>query len=731
MKKKKKEKSNKLSAKELKKEILKLFREEPRKRLNPRQVEMRLRSDNNKDSVQHALQQLAEEKFLVALDDFKYQLARGLASSPAPGARKAECEGVVDMTRSGAAYVVVEGQEEDVFVAASNMRTALHGDRVRLRTWSLRGRRRLEGEVVEVLQRAREQFIGTFWQYPGYAIVAPDTLMPLDIIVRPGGALHAADGDKVVVRIEQWTSGTYQNPTGSIVYVLGKAGSHDIEMKSILINNGFNLFFPDEVLDESRVLPDSIPDEEIARRRDMRGVTTFTIDPENARDFDDALSFQTLENGHLEVGVHIADVSHYVKEGSALDKEAYLRSTSVYLVDRVLPMLPERLSNELCSLRPHEDKLTFSALFEFDRHDKLVGRWFGKTIIHSNRRFTYEEAQEVLEQETGDFAAELAVLNRIAKKMRENRFKKGAISFETEEVRFILDEEGAPVEVYVKERKDAHTLIEDFMLLANREVATFIAAKGKTEEEEIPFVYRIHDEPNLEKVEDLARFARELGVQMDISTPMHIARSYNKLAEMAEQNQALRILEPIAIRTMAKAAYSTENTAHYGPAFEYYRHFTSPIRRSSDVWAHRILEEHLAGPARRRNKTRLEEQCKHISKMERSAMEAERESIKYKQAEFMSKHVGQIFPGFIAGFSDRGVFVELKDSHCEGMVNFETFREPFELDGSRLRMRGVYSGAQYRIGDEILVRIVRTDLERRRIDMAWAPQAHPAGNGGS
>jgi ribonuclease R len=724
MKNKKKEKTNKLSAKELKKEILKLFREDPKKRFNPKQVAMRLRSDNNKDSVQHALQQLVEEKFLVPLDDFKYQLARGLASSPAPGARKAECEGIVDMTRSGAAYVVVEGQEEDIFVAASNMRTALHGDRVRLRTWSLRGRRRIEGEVVEVLQRAREQFIGTFWQYPGYAIVAPDTLMPLDIIVRPGGALHAADGDKVVVRIEQWKGATYQNPTGSIVYVLGKAGSHDIEMKSILINNGFNLFFPDEVLDESQVLPHSIPEEEITRRRDMRGVTTFTIDPENARDFDDALSFRTLENGHIEVGVHIADVSHYVKEGSALDKEAYLRSTSVYLVDRVLPMLPERLSNELCSLRPHEDKLTFSAVFEFDQNDKLTGRWFGKTVIHSDRRFTYEEAQEVLEQKAGDFAAELTVLNRIAKKMRDNRFKKGAISFETEEVRFILDDEGAPVEVYVKERKDAHTLIEDFMLLANREVAAFIADKGKAEGEEIPFVYRIHDEPNLEKVEDLARFARELGVQMDISTPMHIARSYNKLAEMAEQNQALRILEPIAIRTMAKAAYSTENIGHYGLAFEYYTHFTSPIRRYSDVWAHRILEEHLDGPARRRNKTRLEEQCKHISKMERNAMEAERESIKYKQAEFMAKHVGQVFPGFIAGFSDRGVFVELKDSHCEGMVSFETFREPFELDGSRLRMRGVYSGAQYRIGDEILVRIVRTDLERRRIDMAWAPQAH-------
>ncbi|MFM8450608.1 MAG: ribonuclease R [Haliscomenobacter sp.] len=719
---KRKNKSDKkLSAKELKQEILRLFRQNPRKRLNPRQVAMLLGVENNKDSVQHALQKLVEENHLAPLEDYKFQLKRGAASLPSDGQKTNELEGVVDMTRTGAAYIVVEGREEDIYVAAANMHTALHGDRVKVRFWSLPGRRRTEGEVLGVVERAREQFIGTFWQYPQYAIVAPDTLMPLDIMVIPGETQGASDGDKVVIRIEQWAGGKFQNPQGRILYVLGKAGTHDIEMKSILINNGFNLFFPEEVTAEAEALPGEIHPDEVARRRDMRGVTTFTIDPENARDFDDALSFQLLENGHLEVGVHIADVSHYVREGSALDKEAYLRSTSVYLVDRVLPMLPERLSNELCSLRPNEDKLTFSAIFEFDEKDKVVGRWFGKTIIHSDRRFTYEEAQAVLESGQGDFAAELSVLNRVAKKMRAARFKQGAIAFETEEVRFVLDEEGTPMEVYVKERKEAHMLIEDFMLLANREVATFIAEKGKSDGQEIPYVYRIHDEPNMEKVEDLARFARELGVVMDISTPMNIARSYNRLAEQAEENPALRILEPIAIRTMAKAAYSTENIGHYGLAFEYYAHFTSPIRRYSDVWAHRILEQNLGASVIRVNKTRLEEQCKHISKMERSAMEAERESIKYKQAEFMEKHVGEIFPGFVAGFSDRGVFVELKDSHCEGMASYETFREPFELDGSRLRIRGVYTGAQYRLGDEIWVRVVRTDLERRQIDLAWAP----------
>lgn len=721
MKNKKITKNTKLTSKQLKQEILKLFRQDPKKRMNPKQVAMRLRVDNNKDSVQYALQKLVEENYLMELEDFKFQLKRGAASLPAPGQKIAGVEGIVDMTRTGSAYVVIEGQEDDVYVSATNMHTALHGDRVRLRTWTLPGRRKQEGEVVEIVQRAREQFIGTFWQYPHYAIVAPDTLMPLDILVSPEGMLDAKDGDKVVVRIEQWAGGKYQNPVGHIVYVLGKAGSHDIEMKSILINNGFNLLFPEEVLAESEALPGEITEEEIARRRDMRPVTTFTIDPENARDFDDALSFQVLENGHLEIGVHIADVSHYVKAGTALDKEAYLRSTSVYLVDRVLPMLPERLSNELCSLRPNEDKLTFSAIFEFDSSDKLVSKWFGKTIIHSDRRFTYEEAQEVLESGSGDFPEELARLNKLAKKMRAARFRKGAISFETEEVRFRLDEEGTPMEVFVKERKDAHMLIEDFMLLANKEVATYITEKGKAEGQEIPFVFRVHDEPNMEKVEDLARFAHELGVQMDISTPMNIARSYNRLAELAEKNQALRILEPIAIRTMAKAAYSSDNIGHYGLAFEYYAHFTSPIRRYSDVWAHRILEQNLGQTSWRVNKVFLEEQCKHISKMERSAMEAERESIKYKQVEFMEKHVGQIFPGFIAGFSDRGIFVELKDSHCEGMASFDTFREPFEMDSSRLRIRGIYTGQQYRIGDEILVRIVRTDLERRQIDMAWAP----------
>ncbi|MBK7475906.1 MAG: ribonuclease R [Haliscomenobacter sp.] len=722
MRKKKTTTNTKLTSKQLGQEILRLFRQDPKQRLNPRQIAKRLQIDNNKDSIQYALQKLAEENHLEALEDFKYKLKRAIGKAGAAG-RGDALEGKVDMTRTGAAYVVIQGREEDVYVAAKNLNSALHGDRVRLRVWTLPGRRRSEGEVVEVVERAREQFIGTFWSYPHYAIVAPDSNLPMDIIVDSKATLDAKDGDKVVVRIDRWSGGQYQNPMGSIVFVLGPAGSHEIEMKSILINNGFNLLFPEEVSKEAESLETTVSEEEIARRRDIRDVLTFTIDPEHAKDFDDALSFRYLENGHLEVGVHIADVSHYVKEGTALDKEAYLRSTSVYLVDRVLPMLPEKLSNELCSLRPLEDKLTFSAIFEFDENDKVCSRWFGKTIIHSNRRFTYEEAQEILESGESEYAASLRKLNSLAKKMRTSRFRKGAIAFETEEVRFRLDDEGTPVEVYVKERKDAHLLIEEFMLLANREVATYITNKGKAEGQEIPFVYRIHDEPNMDKVEDLARFALEMGVQMDITTPMNIARSFNRLAKLAEKDPALRILEPIAIRTMAKAAYSTDNIGHYGLAFEFYSHFTSPIRRYSDVWAHRILHRNLDGATSRMDKGRLEEQCKHISKQERNAMDAERESVKYKQVEFMEKHVGEIFTGYISGFSERGAFIELKDSHCEGMASYETFREPFELDGSRLRIRGVSTGRIYRIGDPIEVRIVRTDLERRQIDMAWAPSS--------
>ena len=713
--KKSKIKGNKLNSKQLQIEIYRLFKRQPRKRFNPRQVIKKLKIANNRDAVQYALDKLVESNRLIALEGYKYKIKRQHVGGHT---EKSLHEGYVDMTRTGSAYIVCDDLEDDVHIAAKNTNTAMHGDRVEIRVWTPSGRRRPEGEVVKILERATEHFLGTIRYTNKHAIVAPDSSMANDIFVRLENTKEAEDGDKVVVKMIDWTSTRYRNPEGVVETVLGVAGTHDIEMKAILINNGFNLTFPKAVIDESEALAIEISEEEITKRRDLRNTITFTIDPDTAKDFDDALSIRYLENGECEIGVHIADVSHYVVPGTALDKEALERSTSVYLVDRVLPMLPEKLSNELCSLRPNEDKLTFSAIFVFDKNDKIVSRWFGKTIIHSDRRFTYDEVQDIMDKKEGDYFHELWYLNRLAYKLRKQRYKQGAINFETEEVKFRLDEHNVPVEVYIKERKDAHMLIEDFMLLANREVSQFVSKKGEAASEEIPFVYRIHDDPNPDKVAELALFAKELGFQMDISSPKAIARSYNRMIKAAETDYSLKLLEPLAIRTMSKAEYSTQNIGHYGLAFDFYSHFTSPIRRYSDVLAHRILEKNLSnGEYFRTNKEKLEEKCKHISMQERKAMDAERESVKYKQVEFLEKHVGEVFDGFINGFIDRGIFIELKDNRCEGMVSFSNINESFDLSNGRLRITGTRTGKQYKMGDAVKVRILSTNLEKRQIDM--------------
>ena len=621
------------------------------------------------------------------------------------------------MTRSGSAYIVVDGLEDDIHVSAKYLKSALNGDIVKINTWKPRGRIKPEGEVLEVVQRGSEYFIGTFSKSKKYGFVMPDKQnMPVDIIVFPEEQNDASDGDKVVVKIIKWHDRGNKSPVGSVTTVLGKSGSSDIEMKSILINNGFNLDFPEEVIAETERFPDGVDEAEVAKRRDMRTIPTFTIDPVDAKDFDDALSIEYFEDGSCEIGVHIADVTHYVKPKTALDKEAYLRSTSVYLVDRVLPMLPERLSNGLCSLRPNEDKYTFSAVFKFDKKDKLVGKWFGKTLTHSDRRFAYGEAQEVIETGEVDMAKEIKDMPRIARKMRKQRFKEGAIAFESEEVRFKLDEDGVPIDVYVKERKEANMMIEDYMLLANKEVALFV---NKKEKPEIPYVYRVHDLPNPDKVAEFARFAFELGVKMKTDTPEQIAKSYNDLAKLAEKDDSVKMLQPIAIRTMAKAEYSTDNIGHYGLGFEFYSHFTSPIRRYSDVLAHRILYQVLEGKNYRNNKEKLEAQCKHISLMERKATDSERESIKYKQVEFIEKHVGEAFDGVISGIIDRGIFVELVHSKCEGIVGFDTVDEPFEVKDGRLKAVGLKTGKTYKMGDTVRVIVTNADIQRRQIDMTF------------
>ena len=715
MPKKNKLKGSKLTARELGRAIFKHLKTNYNKQYNPKQLVRKLRVTNSTDAVQSAVDKLVKEGKLVATDNYKYQYNKAHAAQSS----KEFIEGRVDMTRSGAAFIVADQREDDVFVPAKRLHTAQEGDRVRVRIWQARGRRRAEGEVVEIIQRNAEHFVGVLHVLNRIAYVNVDEPTNLDVIVPSEGLKGGRNGEKVVVKITNWEANRNGALGGQITAVLGKPGSSDIEMQSLLINNGFNIAFPEEVIAESEALPEEISEEEIAKRRDMREITTFTIDPLTAKDFDDALSIQHLENGRIEIGVHIADVSHYVRPNSALDQEAARRTTSVYLVDRVCPMLPEKISNELCSLRPHEDKLSFSAIFEFNATTyRVEKRWFGRTVIHSNRRFTYEEAQEILDNGEGEFHAELVEMKTIADKLRERRFKTGSIDFASDEVRFKLDEDGKPLEVYVKERIDTNMLIEDFMLLANREVATYMVKREEKLKTKIPFVFRVHDEPDPEKVAELAKFAAVLGVKIDTKTPKSIARSYNRLMSLAEKDPAVKTLAPIAIRTMAKAIYTSENIGHYGLGFTNYSHFTSPIRRYADVLVHRILDKNLDTPdAFKVNATKLEESCKHISNQERKAVTAERESIKYKQVEFMQEQIGKEFEGIINGMADFGVFVELSENFVEGMISFQHMDEQYKLADNKLSMTGGRSGKQLRMGDRVRVRILEADLQRRRIDM--------------
>lgn len=721
-------KGKKLSVRTLIHEIFKLFKNTPRKRYNAKQVINKLKIENNKTAVEAALEELAKKDKIVPLKDIdKYKLNKQALDRDSedndrakPG-RKGDKEeiGVVDMTKSGSAFIVCPNlPDNDIFVSNKNINGALDGDKVRVSYYHARGKRRAEGKILEVVERATEHFIGTLKMSETYGFVIPDKLnMFMDIFVPMNAIGKAKDGEKVIVQVEKWPSRTRKSPIGKITETIGIPGTNDVEMKSILIQNGFELSFPEEVIAESEALSEVMDEAEIARRRDFRDITTFTIDPLTAKDFDDALSIQYLDNGNCEIGIHIADVSYYVRPDSALDKEAFNRSTSVYLVDRVLPMLPEKISNGLCSLRPNEDKFTFSAVFTFDKNDKIVGEWFGKTVIHSDRRFTYEEAQERIDSGEGDFVAEIKEMNRIAHKLRATRYKEGSISFESPEVRFKLDEHGAPIELYVKERVDAHMLVEDFMLLANKRTAKYIGQKREGVAT-IPFVYRTHDLPDMGKVEDFAKFALALGYKMNVNTPEEIAAAFNQLQQAAIDRPELSVLGPLAIRTMAKAEYSTDNIGHYGLGFQYYTHFTSPIRRYSDVLVHRLLELNLdLNHPFRTNNEGLAQQCKHISRQERKATDAERQSVKYKQVEFMQQHVGEVFDGVINGFSERGMFIEMKATLCEGMIAYDTMSDNFLLDESRLFIKGKGTGQIYKMGDTIPVKVMTTNLQKRQIDL--------------
>lgn len=622
-------------------------------------------------------------------------------------------EGEVDIIRSGAGYVLVDEMDDDVFVPEKRLAGAMNGDRVRLEVFVNNGRRRPEGRVVEILERARERFLGSLKKNKRGWYVQLDARDKYLAVQVEEPHFEPREGAPVIVHITRWRPDGRGMLFGRLDHQLSEQSDANLRMQDILLSNGFNIAFPPAVVAEANSIPDTIPEEELLSRWDYREVTTFTIDPVDAKDFDDAISYRELEMGRYEVGVHIADVSHYVQPNSALDREALKRSTSVYLVDRVCPMLPERLSNNLCSLRPKEDKLAFSAIFTFNRQHRIMERWFGRTIIHSDERLTYEQAQEIIDGKDHPLKDPIIKVNKLAKRLQAARFKNGSIAFESEEVRFVLDENGTPIDSYVKERKDAHMMIEDMMLLANKEVATFIAKKKGPE---IPFVYRIHDQPDLDKIMELSLYAKELGVTIEYDTPQQLASSFNNMVQLAQEDDRLKLLMPLAIRTMAKAEYSPDNIGHYGLAFEYYAHFTSPIRRYADVLVHRILFQNI-DKNYFADKGKLDAQCKHISKQERKAMKAERESIKYKQVEFIVGHVGEVFDGVVSGMIDQGIFVELLPSRSEGMIRFEQMDIPYTVSNNRFVAKAKNSGADIHMGDVLKVRVLSADLEKQQIEL--------------
>ena len=628
-------------------------------------------------------------------------------------------KGVLDITRSGIGYVIVENLPNDILVRPNDFNTALHGDTVRVQVFGGAAKKsgRQQGAVVDVLQRKQTEFLGKIEIGKSAAFFTADTDKPMPDIFIPETALNGAkDNDRVIVRITEWEK--QKKPVGTVVQVMDAGNEGDMAMKEILMENGFPLFFPENVFEEAARIPDTISQDEINKRKDCRDILTFTIDPVDAKDFDDAISIRLLKNGLYEIGVHIADVSHYVEPDTALDKEAYDRATSVYLPDRVAPMLPEHISNVLCSLRPREDKLTFSAIFQITDTGEIKQYWLGKTVIHSNHRFTYEEVQEIIEKGEGLYLDEILLLNKLAQQFRSQRFRKGAINFSSQEVRFKLDETGKPIGIVVKESKEAHQLIEEFMLLANRVVAEN-AGKVKVNKKDLPFPYRVHDTPDEMKLLPFVEFARRYGHTFDTKTPEGIAESFNQMLKDVQGKPEQHVLEQLGIRTMAKAIYTTENIGHYGLGFKHYCHFTSPIRRYPDVLVHRILHAVLQGNVEPEKK--LEAKCKHCSEKERSAMEAERAANKYKQVEYMKEFLGDEFEGVISGVASFGFWVETIEHKCEGLVSINSLMEydEFRHVESDYSLVGLRSGRKFAMGDKVRIKVVAANLTKRQLDYEW------------
>jgi len=698
-------------------EIIKFFSINPDKSYNYKQVAAGIKAKDNstRNYITNIIFQLASDKVIK-------EIRRGCFQINPKYVVKTDSSryitGKVDMKNTGKAYILLEDGSEDIFIAANNTNRALNGDKVKVQLFPKRKGRKDEGQIIEVISRAKETFVGVMQVSPNYAFLIPDSNnMAVDIFIPKEKINGAKNGEKVLVKMIDWPERS-KNPFGEVIKVLGKPGQHSVEMQSILAEFDFPLYFPEVVENEVKNLNLTISNEEIKSRRDFRNVFTITIDPEDAKDFDDAISLRKINDGLWEVGVHIADVSHYVKPGTLVDTEGFDRGTSIYMVDRVIPMLPEILSNNVCSLKPNEDKLCFSAVFEMDNKAKISKQWFGKTIINSDKRFNYDEAQELIDTKQGQHSKELEILNTLALKLREERFKNGAIAFETEEVKFKLDENGKPISTYIKVYKESNMLIEDFMLLANKKVAEYIG-KVKDKSQTKTFVYRIHDSPSQEKLTNFIEFVGKLGYQIKTSSHQALAKSFNNLFEKIKGKGEENLISTIAIRTMAKAYYSTDNIGHYGLAFPYYTHFTSPIRRYPDLMVHRLLERYLAGKPSA-NKDEYEEMCKHSSDMEKKAADAERASVKYKQAEYMLDKVGQVFEGLISGISKWGIFVEIIENKCEGMVALKDIDDDlYYIDEENYVAVGYNTGKRYRLGDKVKIKVKKIDLSKKQMDFLF------------
>lgn len=712
-------KNTKPIGKSLKEQILEIFVFNPFHQFNHKQISGKLgiKDKRKKESIVNLIELLVSENLLVEIARGKYKFNQAMHSLIAPP--PSVLTGHVDMKQTGKAYIISPDSEEDVFVAASNTNHALHGDLVKVQLFPKRQGRKLEGEIIEIVERKKTKFVGIVSIGKRLAFLTPDDLKTnVDIFIHLEDLNNAKPGMKAIAELTEWPEKS-NNPFGKIVHVLGKPGENNVEMDSILAQFDFPLSFKNNTIKEIDEISDQISNSEIQKRRDFRDVFTITIDPEDAKDFDDAISLRKINDDIYEVGVHIADVSYFVKEGTAIDKEAFERGTSVYLVDRVIPMLPEKLSNLLCSLRPNEDKLCFSAVFEMDLNGKITSEWFGKTIINSNIRFNYEEVQNIIEGGSHVKKDEILKLHNIALKLRAKRFEKGAINFKSKEIKFILDENSKPIKAVLKEQKESNNLVEEFMLLANRKVSEWVnLIFSKKLEEKPPFVYRIHDEPSPEKLSIFSDFLSKLGYRLDFKNRKTLSTTLNSLLTNINGKAEENMIENIAVRTMAKAVYSTQNIGHYGLGFDYYSHFTSPIRRYPDLMAHRLLEKYLKKQINHQNIKQLEDACKHCSEMEKKAAEAERESIKYKQVEYMADKIGENFGAVVSGVNKWGIFAQIDDIQAEGLIRMKEIGDDFfYLDEENYKVIGLRTHKEIRLGDRMLVKIRAVDLSKKQLDL--------------